>query len=70
MKNDGILHFASDWQPYVKAVRQEMNQHDQLVVKNTKDNPLLKMSRPSTRFERRGLRLDHQVSDLYCRVEK
>jgi len=70
INNDGILHFASDWQPYVRSVMKQAAKHKELVAENVERNPLLQMERPSTRFERRGLRLNHELSDLYYRVAK
>lgn len=70
IRNGGILHFASDWQPYVKAVSKEANNQIELITENVACNPLLTLERPSTRFERRGLRLNHELSDLYYRVAK
>lgn len=70
IKNEGVLHFASDWQPYVKAVRKVAKLQKELIAENVESNPLLELERPSTRFERRGLRLNHELSDLFYRVSK
>jgi len=69
MQNKGILHLASDWQPYVEF----MFDHVALVKTfnrlKTDVNPL-KLERPPTRFEQRGLRKGHLVSDLIYQVSK
>lgn len=70
MKNGGMFHFASDWQPYVKEVYKKAENHTELEAQDVLYNPLLQLERPSTRFERRGLRLNHQLSDLYYRINK
>ena len=65
----GILHLASDWQPYVESMRLSAAQCFQLHLIERNTNPL-NIQRPLTRFERRGLRLGHQVSDLLYQVNK
>jgi len=61
----GVLHFASDWQPYADAVLELLNANPRLhnispderfVPRPTERNP--------TRFEKRGERLGHDVWDL------
>lgn len=70
LQQDGILHLASDWQPYAEHMREVMRSQTQFGLLQTPQNPLLNMTRPSTRFERRGLRLGHKVADLYYRLDK
>ena len=61
----GVLHFASDWQPYADAVLEVLNANAQL--RNTSPDERF-VSRPTernpTRFEKRGARLGHGVWDL------
>jgi tRNA (guanine-N7-)-methyltransferase len=61
----GVLHFASDWQPYADAVLELLNANPRLhnispderfVPRPAERNP--------TRFEKRGERLGHDVWDL------
>lgn len=66
---DGILHLASDWQPYAQSMRELAATCSQLVSLETQENPL-NLKRPLTRFEQRGLRLGHKVTDLLYRVNK
>ena len=69
MQCDAILHLASDWQPYVDFMREHVAKVKQLISIEKQQNPL-KLQRPATRFEQRGLRKGHQVSDLIYRVNK
>lgn len=65
----GILHLASDWQPYVKFMIKHVNKVQNFIATNTQKNPL-QLDRPPTRFEQRGLRIGHEVSDLIYKLEK
>ena len=69
IKPDGILHLASDWQPYVDAMIEEVANKPELIPID-KNEHVLDLTRPLTRFERRGLRLGHKVTDLVYRINK
>jgi tRNA (guanine-N7-)-methyltransferase len=65
LKAGGLLHMATDWQPYAE--------HMQAVVaaspafrdcRETRRDPACLPARPATRFEQRGRRLGHAVTDL------
>lgn len=60
LKPGGILHIATDWLPYAEMIRDE--------VMDWPEVPAPK--RPETKYERRGLRLDHVVTDLAYRCDK
>ena len=66
---DGILHLASDWQPYVEFMIERVNKMPSLIAQETQQNPL-ELTRPPTRFEQRGLKIGHKVTDLIYRVKK
>lgn len=59
----GLLHLATDWQPYAEAMLEVMSaQTDyQPAPGLCTQRPVF---RPETRFEQRGHRLGHAVSDL------
>ena len=67
IKTKGILHLASDWQPYVDAIIEEVVNRPELTPLNVNEN-VLGLTRPLTRFEQRGLRLGHKVTDLLYQV--
>ena len=69
IKTGGILHIASDWQPYVQAIVAEASREQVLQKLDVNVNPL-KLKRPHTRFEQRGLRLGHKVTDLFYQVKE
>ena len=69
MHKDGILHLASDWHPYIEFMREQVSYVDNLKSLPTAFNPL-KLSRPSTRFEQRGLRLGQLPIDLIYQIVK
>jgi len=59
----GILHMATDWQPYAEHMLEVLNSCEQ--IKNTAEDFAVKPSfRPATKFEMRGERLGHGVWDL------
>jgi tRNA (guanine-N7-)-methyltransferase len=65
LRPGGVLRFASDWQPYADEVLAVLNAHADF-VNAAADGGFV--ARPAerivTKFERRGLRLGHRVSDL------
>lgn len=66
---DGYLHLASDWQPYVEFMEEHVIPISQLSLQSCAEHPL-GIERPSTRFEKRGLRKGHVVSDLIYQIRK
>ena len=64
----GLLHVATDWTPYAEHVREVTAQFPQLqpVPHAALVNERL-AQRPHTKFERRGVALGHEVTDLYYR---
>lgn len=69
LKVDGVLHCATDWEPYAEAMVEELA--TSTLLQNHSGEPFSKKPdyRPLTRFEQRGLRLGHVVRDLlYTRV--
>jgi tRNA (guanine-N7-)-methyltransferase len=52
----GILHVATDWAPYAEAI-------DEVVSNNQGFIATPPPARPVTKYERRGLRLGHEVFD-------
>ena len=70
LESGGVLHFATDWQPYAEKVRETLERDQNfkvLPVEFEKENPLL--NRLPTHFERRGRRLGHEVCDLFYQAK-
>jgi tRNA (guanine-N7-)-methyltransferase len=68
LKPGGFLHVATDWADYARHTREVLAQSANLVTIEAADlceDPLAR--RPPTKFERRGLRLGHDVVDLFFR---
>ena len=68
IRTGGLLHMATDWQPYAEHMLETVNGSrwfDNVVT----DHGFAPRphDRPQTKFERRGQRLGHQVWDLQCR---
>jgi len=61
----GVIHMATDWQNYADHMAQEFLA-DSRFNSLGDDKGISKKPnyRPLTKFEKRGLRLDHQISDL------
>lgn len=57
----GCLHFATDWVPYAEEVEMLLADHPQF---ERCEPP----GRPETKFERRGIKLGHEVRDLAWRL--
>ncbi len=65
LKVDGLLHLATDWEPYAEHMLNVLNGEPALF--NTSDSGDFVPRpawRPETKFERRGARLGHGVWDL------
>ncbi len=62
LQSGGVLHFATDWQPYAEEVQEMMLTQRHYL-------PVQAPERPVTKYERRGLRLGHVVSDLAWQVQ-
>ncbi len=63
LASGGYLHLATDWVPYAEQMLEVLSAEPLLV--NTTDGYAARPAwRPETKFERRGLRLGHEVRDL------
>jgi tRNA (guanine-N7-)-methyltransferase len=62
----GVLHCATDWQPYAEQMLEVLSAEPQLVNTAPGFAPRPE-SRPETKFERRGTALGHGVWDLVFR---
>lgn len=68
LKRGGFLHVATDWADYARHTREVLASSDRFTaIERTElaGEPLA--IRPPTKFERRGVRLGHDVADLYYR---
>jgi tRNA (guanine-N7-)-methyltransferase len=66
LKNKGLLHIATDWEPYAKHVITVINQHagfNNIAGSKIYTDPA-GLGRPETKFERRGVKLGHGVWDM------
>ena len=61
LKTKGLVHIATDWQPYAEEIE---SLFDTLTQFRRVDAPL----RPQTKFERRGIKLGHTIFDLAYRL--
>ena len=60
LKPSGLLHIATDWLPYAEEIEKLLMAHADL-------ERVAAPARPATKFERRGKRLEHEITDLACR---
>ncbi len=59
LKDDGYIHFATDWQDYAGHVEKVFAESGLFLVPE-----LSRGCRPKTKYEQRGMRLGHQVKDF------
>ena len=65
MAKDGILHLATDWQPYADHILEVMQASPDFVnLSPSQDYCERPDWRPRTKYETRGERLGHEVRDL------
>ncbi len=57
LKPGGLLHVATDWVPYAESINEVFADRKDFVQSNPPE-------RPKTKFEERGLKLGHEVTDL------
>jgi len=64
LKVGGVFHLATDWEPYAEHMAEVMEASTEFT--SLADSPYSSKpeSRPTTKFERRGLKLGHGVWDL------
>lgn len=66
LKGRGVLHVATDWKPYAEHVMEVMAASNRWQAMNPA-SPIAdreSLGRPETKFERRGLKLGHEIVDL------
>ncbi len=69
LQPDGVLHCATDWQPYARWIADTLAGHQSLAAVAGDEAEPVVAARPLTRFENRGLKLGHEVSDLvFCKT--
>ena len=59
----GCLHLATDWVPYAEVMQEALQTHPAFEFS---DPP----RRPITKYEQRGLRLGHKVTDIAARTRR
>ena len=64
IKPGGVLHLATDWEPYAQQMLELLEQAEGLVNENGFGNYWEHPKRPATKFEQRGKQLGHGVWDL------
>lgn len=67
LKPDGILHMATDWAPYAEHMEAVADASPWFGRVDETGSGYAPGGRPETKFERRGLRLGHEVRDLLYR---
>ena len=70
LQKNGIFHMATDWQEYAEHMAEVMEAHADF--ESIADSPYSEkpVSRPETKFERRGLDRGHGVWDLLYKCNK
>jgi tRNA (guanine-N7-)-methyltransferase len=61
LKTGGLVHIATDWAHYSEEIIETF-------VLHTAFEPMSPPARPETKFERRGQKLGHKISDLAYRL--
>jgi|TARA_B110000305_G_scaffold194394_1_gene218430 tRNA (guanine-N7-)-methyltransferase len=61
LQTGGILHIATDWQPYAEEIKACLESHPSFSLSAAP-------ARVETKYERRGQRLGHVVTDLAARA--
>lgn len=69
LKPEGLLHIATDWQPYSEHVLNLFAERKDFANLSVEENGCVEKPkwRPETKFERRGVKLGHGVYDMLFR---
>ncbi len=67
LKPGGLLHTATDWASYAEHIELTLQQNDHF-ARATPATDIVS-ARPPTKFEARGIRLGHSVTDLVYRLK-
>ncbi len=69
LKKNGYLHCATDWEPYAQWMVEAIEQTTLFCNESSKDVGTRTLDRPTTKFEKRGIRLGHEIYDLLFRKQ-
>lgn len=64
LETQGVLHMATDWQEYAEHMQSVLMSHPLYKAASQAHLNELIALRPKTKFENRGLKLGHAISDL------
>lgn len=68
LKPNGLWHLATDWAPYAEHMRAVLDAHPDFSAEHSGSGEDARPGwRPVTKFERRGIHLQHSVFDLLYR---
>jgi tRNA (guanine-N7-)-methyltransferase len=68
LEPEGLFHVATDWADYADHAREVLARSPAFAASSAEEARADRLAfRPPTKFERRGLRLGHEVVDLYYR---
>ena len=67
LKTNGLIHIATDWTDYATAIVDLIHAEPRLHNLSEEGISPRPTSRPETKYERRGMRLGHQVYDIIAR---
>lgn len=69
LKSNGVFHLATDWAEYAEHMRSVFEHNPYFKASSQSELAELIKNRPTTKFEKRGIRLGHVISDLaYSRL--
>ena len=64
LKKTGQLHIATDWNNYAEHIIEIIEKNNDFIVsKHLKHNGKIKLERPTTKFEKKGLKKGHFIWD-------
>ncbi len=70
IKPGGVLHIATDWLPYAQAIKDSLQQLNlKYPVEEISNLDQMNSLRKVTKFERRGQRLGHEITDILIRKQ-
>ncbi len=64
LQTDGYIHIATDWDDYADHIKEVFSNRQDFIITDKK------MKRPETKFERRGLKLGHKITEFVFALKK
>lgn len=68
LSSEGVVHIATDWSDYARHIQEIIEEESSFISPQSLEEKLKKAQRVSTKYEKRGLDLGHDISDFVLKL--